>query len=163
MQETYSISELGKEFGITTRAIRFYEDKNLLSPTRQGSRRVYSRADRTRLKLLLRGKRLGWPLEEIKSVLDMYDTEEQGELKQLQYTYQKIEQRREQLEQQKKDIDSALADLDQIEQRCISHMAKLHQFHNNSGHKNQNQKNPGKLNTHNKQPASNSIIKETTS
>ena len=89
MQETYSISELGREFGITTRAIRFYEDKQLLSPSRNGGRRVYSRADRTRLKLLLRGKRLGWPLEEIKSVLNMYDAGHNGELQQLQYTCQK--------------------------------------------------------------------------
>jgi len=98
MQETYSISELGREFGITTRAIRFYEDKQLLSPSRNGSHRVYSRADRTRLKLLLRGKRLGWPLEEI---------------------------RRAQLQQQQKDIDAALTDLEQIQQRCNEHLATL--------------------------------------
>lgn len=125
MQETYSISELGKEFGITTRAIRFYEDKQLLSPTRQGSRRIYSRADRTRLKLLLRGKRLGWPLEEIRSVLSMYDAGNHGELNQLQYTFKKIEQRRQQLLQQKHDIDAALTDLDRIQERCVSHMATL--------------------------------------
>ena len=125
MQETYSISELGKEFGITTRAIRFYEDKQLLSPSRNGSHRVYSRADRTRLKLLLRGKRLGWPLEEIKSVLNMYDAEYNGELQQLQYTCQKIQQRRLQLQQQQKDINAALADLDQIQQRCTEHLATL--------------------------------------
>ncbi len=124
MQETYSISELGKEFGITTRAIRFYEDKELLSPTRQGGRRIYSRADRTRLKLLLRGKRLGWPLEEIKSVLNMYDAGD-GELDQLQYTAKKIEQRRQQLLRQKQDINAALADLDRIQNRCVSHMATL--------------------------------------
>ncbi len=124
MQETYTISDLGKEFGITTRAIRFYEDKGLLSPARQGGRRTYSRADRTRLKLLLRGKRLGWPLEEIKSVLEMYDGE-QGEVQQLQYTTQKIQQRRQQLLQQKKDIDALLADLDRIQARCESHLAAL--------------------------------------
>jgi len=125
MQETYSISELGREFGITTRAIRFYEDKELLSPTRLGSRRIYSRADRTRLKLLLRGKRLGWPLEEIKSVLNMYDAGDEGEVQQLQYTRQKIEQRQLQLQQQKQDIDEALADLDRIRTRCNSRLATL--------------------------------------
>ena len=125
MQETYSISELSREFGITTRAIRFYEDKELLSPQREAGRRIYSRADRTRLKLLLRGKRLGWPLEEIKAVLKMYDAGDQGELKQLEYTQEKIEQRRLQLLQQKKDIDAALADLDNIQQRCVSHLATL--------------------------------------
>ncbi len=135
MQETYSISELGKEFGITTRAIRFYEDKELLSPTRQGGRRIYSRADRTRLKLLLRGKRLGWPLEEIKSVLNMYDAGD-GELDQLQYTAKKIEQRRQQLLRQKQDINAALADLDRIQNRCVSHMATLNSCNDN--HSSQN-------------------------
>ena len=125
MQDTYTISELGREFGITTRAIRFYEDKQLLSPTRNGQRRVYSRADRTRLKLLLRGKRLGWPLEEIRAVLNMYDASEDGEFQQLEYTCQKGSQRREHLEQQRKDIDAALEDLDHIQARCESHMAGL--------------------------------------
>ena len=125
MQDTYTISELGREFGITTRAIRFYEDKQLLSPTRNGQRRVYSRADRTRLKLLLRGKRLGWPLEEIRAVLNMYDASEDGEFQQLEYTCQKVSQRREHLEQQRKDIDAALEDLDHIQARCESHMAGL--------------------------------------
>ena len=125
MQDTYSISELGREFGITTRAIRFYEDKKLLSPSRDGQRRIYSRADRTRLKLLLRGKRLGWPLEEIKSVLDMYDASEDGELQQLEYTCRKVDQRREHLEQQRIDIEAAIADLDQIQARCEAHMENL--------------------------------------
>ncbi len=118
MQETFTISELGKEFGITTRAIRFYEDKQLLAPSRKGQKRIYSRSDRTRLKLLLRGKRLGWPLEEIRTVLDMYDAGHGGELKQLEYTCQKICDSREQLAQQKRDIDAALKDLDTIESRC---------------------------------------------
>ena len=118
MQETFTISELGKEFGITTRAIRFYEDKQLLEPSRKGQKRIYSRSDRTRLKLLLRGKRLGWPLEEIRTVLDMYDAGHEGELKQLEYTCQKICDSREQLAQQKRDIDAALKDLDTIESRC---------------------------------------------
>ena len=125
MQDTYSISELGREFGITTRAIRFYEDKQLLSPGRNGQRRVYSRADRTRLKLLLRGKRLGWPLEEIRTILNMYDASEDGEFQQLEYTCQKVSQRREHLEQQRKDIEAALTDLDHIRARCETHMASL--------------------------------------
>ncbi len=120
MQETFTISELGKEFGITTRAIRFYEDKQLLTPNRVGQKRVYSRSDRTRLKLLLRGKRLGWPLDEIRTVLDMYDAGHEGELKQLQYTCRKINESREQLNQQKSDIDAALDDLAAIEARCLT-------------------------------------------
>lgn len=118
MQETFTITELGNEFGITTRAIRFYEDKQLLSPTRQGNRRIYSKSDRTRLKLLLRGKRLGWPLEEIRAVLNMYDEGHEGEIQQLEYTCRKVRESREQLEQQQRDIEAALADLDRIESRC---------------------------------------------
>lgn len=118
MQETFTISELGKEFGITTRTIRFYEDKQLLSPVRDGNKRIYTRSDRTRLKLLLRGKRLGWPLDEIRVVLNMYDAGHAGELKQLEYTCQKIEESRTQLQQQKCDIEASLADLTKIENRC---------------------------------------------
>ena len=142
MQDTYSISELGKEFGITTRAIRFYEDKQLLSPTRHGQRRVYTRADRTRLKLLLRGKRLGWPLEEIRTVLAMYDTGDEGELQQIEYTCRKVEQRREQLEQQRRDIEAALEDLDRIQQRCETYMGNLksnRRIHNDNARTESNQ------------------------
>ena len=153
MQETYSISELGREFGITTRAIRFYEDKQLLSPARNGSHRVYSRADRTRLKLLLRGKRLGWPLEEIKSVLNMYEagggSGNNGEIQQLEYTCQKIEQRRAQLQQQQKDIDAALADLEQIQHRCTEHLATLN---GQLSHKDRNSEKPLSQNTITKTP-----------
>ncbi len=125
MQETFTISELGNEFGITTRAIRFYEDKQLLSPSRQGNRRVYSRSDRTRLKLLLRGKRLGWPLEEIRDVLNMYDQGHEGEIQQLEYTCRKVRESREQLEQQRRDIEAALQDLDSIESRCLARIDLL--------------------------------------
>ncbi len=118
MQETFTISELGKEFGITTRAIRFYEDKQLLSPLREGNKRIYTRSDRTRLKLLLRGKRLGWPLDEIRDVLNMYEAGHAGELQQLEYTCRKVEESRQQLEQQKLDIEASMADLATIEKRC---------------------------------------------
>ncbi|MDZ7810924.1 MAG: MerR family DNA-binding transcriptional regulator [Arhodomonas sp.] len=79
---TYTISELAREFAITTRAIRFYENRGLLTPRREGQRRVYSRRDRTRLKLTLRGKRLGMTLAEIKEVFDLYDVAH-GEERQL--------------------------------------------------------------------------------
>ena len=125
MQETFTISELGNEFGITTRAIRFYEDKQLLAPSRRGNRRIYTRSDRTRLKLLLRGKRLGWPLEEIRAVLNMYDQGHEGEIQQLEYTCRKVRESREQLEQQRRDIDAALQDLDSIESRCLARIDLL--------------------------------------
>ena len=125
MQETFTISELGNEFGITTRAIRFYEDKQLLAPSRQGNRRIYTRSDRTRLKLLLRGKRLGWPLEEIRAVLNMYDQGHEGEIQQLEYTCRKVRESREQLEQQRRDIEAALQDLDSIVSRGLARIDLL--------------------------------------
>ena len=125
MQETFTISELGNEFGITTRAIRFYEDKQLLAPSRRGNRRIYTRSDRTRLKLLLRGKRLGWPLEEIRAVLNMYDQGHEGEIQQPEYTCRKVRESREQLEQQRRDIDAALQDLNSIESRCLARIDLL--------------------------------------
>lgn len=130
MQETYSISELGKEFGITTRTIRFYEDKQLLSPQRDGQKRIFSRADRARLKLLLRGKRLGWDLEEIRAVMDMYFDGHEGKIQQLEYTCRKVEERRSQLQQQQRDIEAALADLDQVQARCEARRKNLNNEHN---------------------------------
>ena len=124
-QETFTISQLGKEFGITTRAIRFYEDKELLSPLRDGNRRIYTRSDRTRLKLLLRGKRLGWPLDEIRDVLNMYDAGDAGELQQLEYTCSKVLESRKLLEQQKRDIEASLADLASIETRCRERIRRI--------------------------------------
>jgi len=122
--DTFSISELGKEFGITARAMRFYEDKGLLCPARDGQRRIYSRADRTRLKLVMRGRRLGWPLDEIRAVIYMYDTSE-GELKQLEYTCEKISERRQRLLQQQRDIESSLRDMQEIEQRCRKRIEQM--------------------------------------
>jgi len=136
MQETFTISELGNEFGITTRTIRFYEDKQLLSPTREGNRRIYSRSDRARLKLLLRGKRLGWPLEEIRDVLNMYDQGHVGEIQQLEYTCRKVRENRQQLEQQQRDIEAALDDLDSIESRCL---ARIKLITSNEQHSNDKQ------------------------
>jgi len=135
MQETYSISELGREFGISTRAIRFYEDQQLISPDRAGQRRIYSRSDRARLVLLLRGKRLGWQLSEIRNVLDMYDQGHEGEMQQLQYTCKKVEERREQLHQQLQDIKASMTDLDQIQARCEKQIQNLSRCSKKSGTK----------------------------
>lgn len=110
--ETFTITNLAEEFGITTRAIRFYEDKELLRPSRDGMNRVYSRRDRARLQLILRGKRLGFSLAEIKEMLDLYDVED-GQREQLKYTLQKARERIEMLLRQRRDIDDALAELKQ--------------------------------------------------
>lgn len=116
-EEQYSITEMAREFEITTRAIRFYEDQGLLSPARSGLTRIYSGRDRVRLKLVLRGKRLGFTLKEIAAILDMYDAEP-GETGQLQYMLDRLQEQRDVLEKQRDDIDLTLAELDVIESQC---------------------------------------------
>ena len=123
-QEQFSISELSQEFDVTTRAIRFYEDEGLLEPHRQGRQRVYSSRDRVRLKLILRGKRLGFSLSEIGDIIDMYDSEP-GEVGQLQYFIEKISVRRKTLKQQRNDIEVTLKELDGIEKQCRKSMTHL--------------------------------------
>jgi len=107
---TYTISDLANEFGITARAIRFYEDKRLLQPRRNGLSRVYGRRDRGRLKLILRGKRLGFSLSDISEMLDIYDPHGEGR-EQLNVMLEKIRQRVAVLEQQRRDIDEVLEEL----------------------------------------------------
>jgi DNA-binding transcriptional MerR regulator len=113
----FSIAELAEEFDITPRAIRFYEDMGLLEPSRAGRNRVYSQRDRTRLKLTLRGKRLGLSLSEIKQLVDMYESPADNAA-QLNAFLQLLQAHRRQLEQQKDDIEITLAEIDQHEARC---------------------------------------------
>lgn len=120
---TYTIGELAQEFDVTTRAIRFYEDQGLLSPTRNGQARVYSARDRVRLKLVLRGKRLGFSLGEIGEMLDLYDADP-SEIGQLQYFISKLDERRAQLNQQQQDIQVTLKELDDIEAQCKALLLK---------------------------------------
>ncbi len=121
---TYSISELAKAFDVTPRAIRFYEDQGLLTPTRKGRQRVYSERDRIRLKLILRGKRIGFSLAEVKTVFDLYDSAP-GEVGQLNYLIDMIEDRREMLEQQRRDIDVVLHDMKDVEKRARAQLKEL--------------------------------------
>ena len=116
-QSTFTITELSREFDVTPRTIRYYEDQGLLFPRREGLQRVYSKRDRTRLKLTLRGKRLGLSLAEIKDVIDMYDTarDEEGQLVKFLAA---LTQRRATLEQQREDIEAMLAEINGFEQHC---------------------------------------------
>lgn len=120
----FTITELAREFDITTRTIRFYEDKQLLKPGRRGQQRIYSRADRTRLKLVLRGKRLGWLLDDIREMIELYDTPD-GEKKQLEVMIGRIQQSRALLVRQQEDIDLALSEFDDIEARCLQQLADV--------------------------------------
>lgn len=113
----WTIAELAAEFDVTHRTIRFYEDRGLLTPERRGTQRVFHPRDRVRLALILRGRRLGFPLDEIRKIVDMYD-EEPGESGQLRYLLEQISSRRVELEQRRADIDQILAELDDVERRC---------------------------------------------
>ncbi|MFD1217071.1 MULTISPECIES: MerR family transcriptional regulator [Microbulbifer] len=115
--DSYSISELAREFGITTRTIRFYEDKGLISPERRGQTRVYRPEDRVRLKLILRGKRLGFSLDESREIIDMYDPAG-GNVEQLNRLLDRIDAKRQQLRQQQRDIEKMLAQLDDATARA---------------------------------------------
>ena len=124
MKEFCTISDLAKEFDVTTRTIRFYEDQNLISPLREGTRRLFRARDRTRLKLILRGKRLGFTLAEISEIVVMYDAAP-GEVGQLHLLISKIESRRAQLQQQMQDIEATLSDLSEVENRCRDRLSDL--------------------------------------
>ncbi|MCE2907229.1 MAG: MerR family DNA-binding transcriptional regulator [Burkholderiaceae bacterium] len=119
---TYTITELASEFDVTARAIRFYEDVGLLTPQRAGRNRVYSAGDRTRLKLTLRGKRLGLALSEIKQLVDLYDADN-GSRQQLEAFIEVLAEHRRLLERQREDIEITLAEIDQHEQRCRALLA----------------------------------------
>lgn len=117
-KRTFSISDLAKEFGITTRTIRFYEDEGLLSPERDGQRRIYTARDRTLLKLILRGKRLGFTLAESRTLFDMYDPAS-GSRQQLQSYLTMLDIKKAALEQQLRDIESMKIDLEDARERCL--------------------------------------------
>jgi len=118
MNETYGIAELAREFGVTTRTVRFYEDKGLISPTRDGQRRIYSPRDRVRLRLIMRGKRLGLSLDEIAELIDLYDVDP-SEVTQLTQFIDVIRERKTILEGQKKDIEESLSEMNRLEKQCV--------------------------------------------
>jgi DNA-binding transcriptional MerR regulator len=122
--QTWSITELAEEFGVTLRTLRHYEDVGLLTPERRGSRRVFHPRDRIRLQLVLRGRRLGFSLPEIRTIVNMYD-EQPGEAGQLHYLLEQIEVRRAELDRLRRDIDDTLRELDEVADRCRHDLAAL--------------------------------------
>lgn len=117
MDEIYSITELAEKIGATPRAIRFYETKGLVSPQRAGNTRVYTKREVGRMQLILRGKRLGFTLADIKEYLDLYDIDT-TQAKQIRLLLDKVKQRTADLKQQQKDIEVALKELDEIKQQA---------------------------------------------
>ncbi|AUG54088.1 MerR family transcriptional regulator [Thalassospira marina] len=123
MTDSFSITDLAREFDVTTRTIRFYEDQGLIAPARQGQTRIYGQRDRVRLRLIMRGKRLGFALKEIRDLLDLYETD-RSEITQLTILIDKIDERRDALCKQRADIDATLEELDLLEESCQSELTR---------------------------------------
>lgn len=123
MKKTYSISDLASEFSITTRTIRFYEEKGYLNPKREGTRRVYSPPDRTSLRLILRGKRLGLTLDETAELIKMYGSPG-GNRNQLEKFILRIGEKRAELERKRRDLEVMMNDLQSVEDRCYIALAE---------------------------------------
>jgi len=117
VKQSYSISDLASEFDITTRTIRFYEEKGYLNPKREGTRRIYSTPDRTSLRLILRGKRLGLSLDETADLIKMYGSPH-GNRKQLEKFILRIADKRAELERKRRDLDVLINDLLSVEDKC---------------------------------------------
>jgi DNA-binding transcriptional MerR regulator len=125
-QKLWTISELADEYEISARTIRFYEDKGLLAPQRVGANRVYSYKDHARLKLILRGKRLGFSLEEIKEFIGLYNTDVDPEqTAQLQFLLKNVQAKVSVLKQQQLDLALTLDELMQLETECLSNLEKI--------------------------------------
>ncbi len=124
MSQTYSINTLSRDFEITPRALRFYEDKGILSPERRGTTRIYSERDRTRLKLTLRGKRLGLKLEECREIIDMYNPSQSDDSLQLLRLCEKIREHRASLLTKIRDIEETMRAMDDVEGKCLSKLLK---------------------------------------
>lgn len=124
MEDTFSIRDLAREFGVTTRTIRFYEEKGLLEPQREGQHRRYGAADRTKLRLILRGKRLGFSLDESAEIILMYGSPGNNR-KQLEALMEKIGDKRQELKERRRELNAMLKEMDQAEKKCAEALAQL--------------------------------------
>lgn len=123
-ERTWTIAEVAEEFGVTHRTVRYYEQQGLVSPERRGTARVFHPRDRVRLALVLRGRRIGFDLEKVRTIVDMYD-DVPGEAGQLEYLLEQVQGRRAELEARRADIDTVLDELDELERRCREDLERL--------------------------------------
>jgi len=124
MPSSFTISDLAREYDVTPRTLRFWESEGLLTPEREGSHRLYHQRDRTRVKLILRGQRLGFSLAEIREIVNLYDAAE-GEAGQLSYLLRRIAERQRELLAKRADIDASLADLAGVAENCERRLAEI--------------------------------------
>jgi DNA-binding transcriptional MerR regulator len=124
MREYYTITELTREFDVSTRTLRFYEDEGLIQPVRRGRTRLFRPTDRHLIRQILRGKRLGFSINEIREIIQMY-REPPGEVGQLKLMIKRIEEKREDLRQKRRDLEETLTELDHAEEACVERLAEL--------------------------------------
>lgn len=124
MKKHYSITELTREFGVSTRTLRFYEDEGLIHPERRGRTRLYRAADRRLIQEILRGRRIGFTIAEIREIIQVYK-EPPGEVGQLKLMMKRIDEKREELRQKRKDIEETIAELDVAEEACLTRLVEI--------------------------------------
>ena len=124
MDKYYSITELTREFGVSTRTLRFYEDEGLIHPERRGRTRLFRAADRRLVQEILRGRRIGFTIAEIREIIQVYK-EPPGETGQLKLLMKRVDARRNELRQKRKDIEETLIELDNVEEACLTRLAEL--------------------------------------
>jgi len=120
----YSITELTREFGVSTRTLRFYEDEGLINPERRGRTRLFRPADRRLIQEILRGRRIGFTIAEIRDIIRVYK-DPPGEVGQLEMLMNKVNEKREELRQKRRDIEETLAELDNVEEACLTRLAEI--------------------------------------
>ena len=124
MDKLYTITELTREFGVSTRTLRFYEDEGLIHPERRGRTRLYRPADRRLIQEILRGRRIGFTISEIREIIQVY-RDPPGEIGQLELLMKKVNEKREDLRQKRRDIDETLTELDNVEEACLTRLAEI--------------------------------------
>jgi DNA-binding transcriptional MerR regulator len=120
----YTITELTREFGVSTRTLRFYEDEGLINPERRGRTRLFRPADRRLIQEILRGRRIGFTIAEIREIIRVYK-DPPGEVGQLEMLMTKVSEKREELRQKRRDIEETLAELDNVEEACLTRLAEI--------------------------------------
>lgn len=124
MDKFYTITELTREFGVSTRTLRFYEDEGLINPERRGRTRLFRPADRRLIQEILRGRRIGFTIAEIRDIIRVYK-DPPGEVGQLEMLMTKVSEKREELRQKRRDIEETLAELDNVEEACLTRLAEI--------------------------------------
>lgn len=124
VKKYYSITELTREFGVSTRTLRFYEDEGLIHPERRGRTRLFRPADRALIQEILRGRRIGFTIAEIREIIQVYK-EPPGEVGQLKLMMKRVDEKRDELRQKRKDIEDTLAELDNVEEACLTRLAEI--------------------------------------